>query len=834
MSIIFKKSRRDFKKLGWRSILMIVVISLSLGGTLALLYAIDASKPMIENYYEEANHADYTYQLGDTTWINQNELDGLQNLDTIKNYTGRLFWATSIKIEGDDDWKYLLLIGLDEDIDEPNVYKYKIDSGKNFNQDESNISAILDKTFADINNINVNDIIKISGMGNVDLKITGTFTSAEFLSQTSNPEIFLPIEGSMGIIYLSKNTLKTYILKYLNDMYLATLSPELLYLISIYSTSDYNNIVVTFNGDIEEGNTATQEYLENICNVNIKSSGSIEDSYGYSNLKDSIEQSSEFMFIILLLMIFMGVLIVFVIFNRYVLSQKQQLGVLEAIGYTKKDLINYFMFNIMIISIISIPTGILIGHALGYLLIGELFSQMANISLLDIPYISLPNITYLGIIIGIGMIILSTYIPIHKIRSNEISDLIYKQTDIDYKIKSKKHLKKRQLSKKENVSDILVFHNLFKNKKRLVLTVGAITCALLIISTGQSIIDSIYQNIDRTFNTSGTISEPSEAWDLDIHFQTALNLSIQEYAIDNIKGIEGIQKGEIYSKGYVTTNKGNKDELLLLYGMDWENTKGHNFKWKYLDQNNSIPKYNNEIVISSIYSAKLNKEIGDNIEIKYLGSNYNFKIVGIHNELVVCCYVTKEAANIIFHNGQNFANGIYLMLEKDTDPENVKEIIYGMTNIGIILDSQKLGTQMNDYINKYFILFEIIVNYAFLVAFFIILYNSIMNIYDKNYEYGILRSLGFSKRKIFNYILVENILQGLIPIILSLIFTYPLANYIASIYEQQFPILVYVGISTFLIVILPVIFLSAIGAIIGLKTVYKQNLYEQVQTSFVG
>ncbi len=834
MSIILKKARKDFKKLGWRSVLMIMVIALSLGGALALLYAVDAANPMIDNYYDDADHADYTYQLGETSWISQSELDELKNLEEIKSYTGRLFWTTSIKLEGEDDYKYLLLIGLDGTIDEPEVYKYSIESGKNFNEDGSKISAIVDKTFAEKNHIDPNDELEITGMCDSTVKITGTFTSPEFLSMTSNPEIFLPLEGSMGIMYLSKDTLKAYIKDYL-IWYNSTIPTDITPLIWYYSSKDYNNLAVIFDGDIEEGNDVVTDYLEKDCAVTIESSETIEDSYAYSSLKKNISESVEFMFIILLFMIFMGVLIVFVIFNRYVLAQKQQLGVLEAIGYTKRDLIYYFTFNITIIALISIPLGIIIGYSLGYTLIGELLSQMANINLADIGYVSLPHIAYFGLIIGVGMLVLSTFLPIHKIRKKEISDLIYMQTDIDYKIKSKKHLKKTQITKKESVTDKLVLHNVIKNKKRLILTVGAIACSLLIVSAGQTILDSIFYNIDRTFNNSGTIDDPTEAWDFDVHFQNPINISIQESDIDAIKEINGVERGEIYSKGLVTANNDGKEETFLLYGLNWKKTEMHNFKWKDDTQDNSIPEKDSEIVISSVYAARLNKGIGDKIKIENPDTqSFTFKIVGIHNELVVCCYITKEAADSVFHGGQDFADGIYLLLDDSENKRDVKKNVYEEPNIAIILDSKEMGTKMNTYIMDYFMIFQIIVNYTLVVAYFIILYNSIMNIYDKNYEYGILRSLGFSKSKIFKYILVENILQGLLPITIALIFTYPLSTYIASIYEEQFPILVYLGTSTILIIVLPVIGLSILGSIVGHRTVFKQNLYEQVQTSFVG
>ena len=109
-----------------------------------------------------------------------------------------------------------------------------------------------------------------------------------------------------------------------------------------------------------------------------------------------------------------------------------------------------------------------------------------------------------------------------------------------------------------------------------------------------------------------------------------------------------------------------------------------------------------------------------------------------------------------------------------------------------------------------------------------------MNIYDKNYEYGILRSLGYSKKSVFKIILIENMIQGLIPIMLALLFTYPLTLRMGEVYAENFAIEVIVGLPAILMIIIPPIILYILGSLVGLKTVYKQNLYEQVQTKYVG
>ena len=55
-----------------------------------------------------------------------------------------------------------------------------------------------------------------------------------------------------------------------------------------------------------------------------------------------------------------------------------------------------------------------------------------------------------------------------------------------------------------------------------------------------------------------------------------------------------------------------------------------------------------------------------------------------------------------------------------------------------------------------------------------------------------------------------------------------------QVYSENFSLEIIVGIPAILMITIPPLILFLLGSFIGLRTVYKQNLYEQVQTRFVG
>jgi len=828
MDVILRKAIKDFKKLGWRSYLIILTIVFAVGGGLGMLYYSFAAIPMVNNYFDEVNHADYVYELSDGSWMNQTELDNLEDINEIDEYTGRLFWYTSMKLEGQNDIKSVILIGLDYEASErPKVYDYNIKSGENFNPNDNNLSCVIDDTFVGVNGLDIGDKIEIDGLNDAELNIVGSFNAPEFIIASSNPEFLFPVEGSNAIIFLSKETLKNYIVQYMiwyNSTTLEDLTLEILYL----QSKDYNNIAATFKGDKNNGHKAMENYLRGLT-LDIEKAERFEDSYGYSLMEADVNDTGEIMNILVIFATLAAVFIVNVIFNRYVYSQKQQIGILLGLGYNKKDVIRYFLFNISVISILSIPLGILMGFGFGYIMLNQLLAELTSVEIFTFPFLFFPELVYIGIFVGLSIVFLSTIFPIRNINKKIIAELIYEQTEITQKIRKPKESKVSR-----NITTKLVKRNVLRNKRRMTLTLLAMTLSLLIVSATQGLLDTMYISVDKTFKNPDSQIDSTENWDLNVDFQTSLNLSTPNNNVDEILDINGVKEVEVYTKGIITA-VGEENQTLILQGSDLDDSNVHRFTWKGDENENKIPEKDDEIAISSVHAIKLGKELGDNLKIlNAKNEEFIYTIVGIHHELVMTVYITLNAGQDLLYNGSNVVDGVYVILEDDADKQKVMDEIYEMENIEIIFDMELMVKNAMEFIDNYALVIQVTVAYTLLVSFFIVLYNAIMNIYDKNYEYGILRSLGYTKKSSFRMILIENFLQGIFPIALALIFTFPLTYELTKVYEENFPLVAQVGLPAIFMVTIPPIILYTIGSLIGLRTVYKQNLYEQVQTRFVG
>ncbi len=470
-----------------------------------------------------------------------------------------------------------------------------------------------------------------------------------------------------------------------------------------------------------------------------------------------------------------------------------------------------------------------LGLAYGSFITAELLSELTNTTITAFPFIFVPELFYFGIIFGTILILLSTFIPLRNLSKKIIAELIYEQEEVSLKIKKQKESKKpRSITRK------LIRRNLLRNKQRLVFTLFSITFVLLAVAANQGMLDSMYNQVNTTFQPSTSTIDASNKYDLNTDFQIPVNGSESNNIMDNITALNGVKKTEAYSKGLVTA-EGEKNLTILLLGFDLVNSVVHSFTWEVSAGNSKVPENNNEIAISSVHAIKLNKKLGDNLKvINSQDEEFILEIVGIHKELTMNIYSNLYTNQEVIHNSSNLFDGIYITFDGSVEKEDLIDDIYEMDNIEVIFDIEAMRDDALEFVNNYLVIIEATNLLAISACSLIILYNAIMNIYDKNYEFGILRSLGYSKKRIFRFIYLENLLQGILPVTFAVIFAYPFTNYLGSFYAEDFPFTTVLGLLTFLWITVSSFIIYTLGSKIGQRTVYSQNLYEQVQTKFVG
>lgn len=331
----------------------------------------------------------------------------------------------------------------------------------------------------------------------------------------------------------------------------------------------------------------------------------------------------------------------------------------------------------------------------------------------------------------------------------------------------------------------LTIKNLRLNKKRTIVTIiGIILSTALMVGIG--LLFSSFQDlmIRDTIGYSGKYEAKYNDVDL-IKLNDIKNKNFT-YFYEKPIGFSKTQSSNEYKPYmYITSvNREYFDELKLIEG--------------------NIPKNENEIVISNhaITNGGLNYKVGDIVTFAYGSRNIDGNITLANSELVDGEFLTTEGTHtykivgiVDRSNFESYSASGYTAFTVDVNSDNGNVNLYVMfnKNKNIIKQSEKLAKELNynsdiNYNSTLLALYGestysnvmssiggmmIIMLSLVSIGCIIVIYNSFaISVMERKKEFGLLSSIGATKRQLSHTVFFEAVVVGVIGIILGILGAY--------------------------------------------------------------
>ncbi len=214
----------------------------------------------------------------------------------------------------------------------------------------------------------------------------------------------------------------------------------------------------------------------------------------YSNIANNTTTSA-FLSILLAFMSCFGIVNAF---NSNLKERKNQIGMLKAVGATRRQIINIFGREAFIICALTAPVSVAVSYS-GV----KLFAKLMGDS-----FIFKPNITVLliGALFGVLCVMLSALIPLWS-----ISKLPPMQAIRDIELMRKMKNKKIKSQKQFNVSKLLAKRKLTFSKGKQISVCVIITCAIVISCISMSFLYTTIQDTSNFYNSDYEIINHGQA-----------------------------------------------------------------------------------------------------------------------------------------------------------------------------------------------------------------------------------------------------------------------------------------------------------------------------------
>ena len=427
--------------------------------------------------------------------------------------------------------------------------------------------------------------------------------------------------------------------------------------------------------------------------------------------------------------------------TRMVDEQRNEMGTLKALGYSKLQIASKYLIYALIASILGSILGCSLGMYLFPTVIFNAWNTLYNID--QIKFLFQPGLILLASGSVTGITLLATLYSIY-------SELIEMPSQL-MRPKAAKAGKKILLEQIPFIWKRLSFlqkvtaRNIFRYKKRFFMTIiGIAGCSALLVA-GFGINDSISDIVNQQYNVI-------------YHYDATVAAKTNEITsqIQSLKGVKDVYEEDHLA---VTTKIENKDISTTVHIIS--NDKKFKDFCTLFNGKKEFDLDDSSVLISQKMATKLNKKAGDTIKFKDANNKViKAKIKGVFRNYVGHHIYASETLYKSWNTNAKTTH-TYLIKSKKTTKKferNLGNKIMNVDGVQSVTFYSSLQKNFKDMIKSISYIVVVLVISAACLAF-VVLYNlSNVNISERKREIATIKVLGFTRKEVDAYINRETIL----------------------------------------------------------------------------
>ncbi len=497
------------------------------------------------------------------------------------------------------------------------------------------------------------------------------------------------------------------------------------------------------------------------------------DSPGYTGYGQAASNMVRLAYIFPTFFFIVSTMVCLTTLTRMVEEERTQLGTLKALGYSNKMISSKYMLYSATASVVGVIIGVVLGFVAIPLIICTAWGIMYEMPDPVIQF--MPLYLVLGVIISLGSTMLAAYLACRKELASVPSVLM--------RPKPPKAGKRVFLERVDFIWTRLSFtskvtvRNLFRNKKRFLVTVIGIAGCTALLLAAFGLRDSISGVIDTQYGEGTGIAQ--------YDFQVVLEEGQANYNDSEIVAdINACDNLEDSMLSYLKVCKGysdKTDEVLEVDVLVPENpaTLGGFINLKL--NNKPVPLTDEGAVISKKLASKTDTKIGDMLTVSWTeGSKtvtYQVKVTGIvDNYAFHYVYMTPYYYNQVTGTTLSY-NYLFCKVAPDmTQGERVQleNVVNDMKGVSGSVFTTVVIDNFNNIIKTLNLVILMFIVAAMALAI-VVLYNlNNINVNERIRELATLKVLGFYDGEVSAYIYRENVILTFIGIALGMVLGIPL------------------------------------------------------------
>lgn len=332
----------------------------------------------------------------------------------------------------------------------------------------------------------------------------------------------------------------------------------------------------------------------------------------------------------------------------------------------------------------------------------------------------------------------------------------------------------------------IAWRNIYRNKKRTLITVTSIFAALFLIILMRALQFGFYDNIIKTVVESyaGYVEVHAEGyWD---NQSLDNSMEVDQKLINDISSVEGVENIVQRLQTFSLISMGEKTKGGVINGVDISDEQKIT-DWNKKMVSGSFDLGENEIIVGKGIAEYF--DIRENDTLILYGQGYRgmmaagkYPVKGVIdlknpdlNKLGI--FMTIESARN-YVSSEEISTHIIIDKEQYYDEEKiVKDLSQILSKDYEIMTWKKTLPEIEQTITADNAGGLIMAFILYIIVVFGMFGTVLMMTEERKYEFGVLISIGMSRIRLFRIILIETIILSMIGVLLAIILTYPISYY---------------------------------------------------------
>jgi putative ABC transport system permease protein len=728
--------------------------------------AIDSLFASRDAYYRLGNIADLELRLVPDDQVN---VPSFKSFPGIKAFQTRLLLPGHLTLKNGSKLA-ATMVGLD--LQQANdINKLTILEGQAFDPAKPN-EVVIDRNMAAYHGLKIGDHLDLAvGNDSYQLTVRGIGRSSEFLLAAANPNFFIPSKGSMGIIFANLELIK------------ARLGFNLV-----------NSILFKFAPSVTD-TAALVEKIKLYAEKKLTIEEVLPKKRQFSYLFMNVDLHAFAIFVPAVIVIFSlaAIIITFFLLFQWVMAQRQEIGLLKALGYEKGRLAIAYSYPVLVMALLAI----VFGAGLSYLVLLEFGHSYTQAVGFPKPFLSISpshaGLAALGAVVGLvvaslwpqaRLMSLSPQDAVRAERGNggkafgaffgAISRLIRGRIWLTYPVR-----------------------NILRSKGISLMTVLSITLAMGVslsyfIAT-TSFKDSIVKNFEQ------------DRWQIAVDFLTPVWDDELEGLFGQIKQIKAIDP---YIRGGIRIAHNGTRMSSLLGGINPSTSMHH---VNMLQGSYLAPGDSDGILLERKLARSLGAGVGDTVTVDSHGHTYQVSVDGVFSGAFPGESYTDLKTARKWMNLDTQLNGVFLQV--NGNPKDLVETLNNVKRVAQVTLKSNLAEQVVEVSEEAMVIIYVSAAFSIAVTLLFLFTSATFTVLQRKNEYVLLRIIGFEENTLSLMIFVEVIFLGLIAAVLAVPTGYVIASSLVSkLSDAWFTVSTSMSISDVAFIIGPAILLLPLSA----------------------